>query len=189
MSSDSRFCHNCGAPLAPGSSFCSRCGTQVFGATPPSPPATPAPPSYPYGRQRHEKQEKHEKNEKNEKNEKGGGRGSGGLVGPIVGGLILVWLGVTFYLEQNGTISSSNWWAYFIVGIGAILILQGVLLFGMQRRPFFGPFIGGAVLLIIGLSYIANNYSWGNFWPLIFIVIGAVVIISAFTGRRRTPMP
>ena len=191
--SDSKFCHNCGAQLVPGAIYCQRCGTPVPGAAPPAgsavpSPATPGPayPNYPY-RRRHEKQEKNEKNEKGEKGEKGG-KGFG-IIGPVVGGLILVWLGVTFFLAQNGTLVWSNWWAYFIAGIGAILILQGILMFGLSRRTFYGPFIGGAILLLIGLSYLANIYSWANFWPLILVIIGVVVLISAFVGRRRSPTP
>ena len=148
--------------------------------------APPVPP-YGYQRRRQEKQEKNEKgerNEKNEKNEKGRG---GDLTGPITGGLILIWLGITFFLSQNNYISSDNWWAYFLMGIGAILILQGVLRFGMSRRPFIGSFIGGVVLMIIGFSFV-QGFS-ANLWPLILVAIGAAVMLSATLGRRRRPAP
>lgn len=74
-----------------------------------------------------------------------------------------------------------------MMGIGAILILQGVLRFAMSRRPFIGTFIGGAVLLIIGFSSV-QGFS-ANLWPLILVAIGAAVMLSATLGRRRRPAP
>ena len=129
---------------------------------------------------------RHEKNEKQEKHEKGEKGRGGNVVGPVVGGLILVWLGITFYLQQIGTISSNNWWAYFILGIGAIIVLQGFLLYFRSRRPIYGPFIGGAVLVLVGLSFIYN--AWENFWPFILVIIGIAILASAL-ARSRTPGP
>jgi zinc-ribbon domain len=186
VSSQSNFCHNCGSPLLPGSAYCPRCGTPVAAPQGAAPPQAP-PSGYPYRYRRYEKQEKQEKKEKGEKGEKGGRSTTSGLIGAIVGGLILVWLGVTFYLQQIGYLTS-DWWAYFVAGIGVILILQGGLLYATGRRVFYGPFIGGVILFLIGLGFIAN-YNIGFFWPLIFVVIGAAIILSAFVGRRRRPMP
>ncbi len=150
-------------------------------AAPSGQPTAPPGTSYQYQRRRHEKGEKGEKNEKNEK-----GKG-GDLTGAITGGLILIWLGVTFFLSQNNYISSGNWWAYFLIGIGAILIIQGVLRFGTSRRPIFGSFIGGVVLIIIGSSAVQGFTA--DLWPLILVAIGAAVMLSAVVGRRRRPAP
>lgn len=133
-----------------------------------------------YGR-RHEKQEKQEKGEKNEK-----GKG-GDITGALTGGLILIWLGVTFFLQENSYIPSADWWAYFLLGIGVILILQGLLRYSTTRRPFFGLFIGGGVLVLIGLSSIQAVSA--DLWPLILVVLGAAIMLSAVTGRRRRPPP
>jgi hypothetical protein len=180
--SDSKFCHKCGAELPPASLFCPKCGTPVSPTVSnvPPPQATRSASSIGQRNEKYEKQEKHEKNEKGEK-----GRG-GNVIGSVVGGLILVWLGLTFYFQQVGAISSNNWWAYFILGIGLILILQGFLVYFRSRRPFYGPFIGGAVLVFLGLSFIYN--AWSSFWPLIFVVIGVAVLVSAL-ARSRTPRP
>jgi len=197
VSNPSKFCHNCGSELPLGATFCPKCGTLVYvsppsstGAPPPSSsaPSPSQPPTY-YDRReyrrerrRQEKNEKHEKHEKGEKGEKGGG----GIIGPLIGGGILIWLGISFYLQQIGYFTS-NWWAVFIVGIGLILIVQGLLLYARNKRPNLGPFIGGSVLILIGLSFLYN--SLGNIWPLILVVIGIAVLASAFTARRRTPNP
>lgn len=183
MSDNSRFCHNCGSELTSGAAFCSKCGSPVGGAVAGAAPTPSGQPRSSYREYRHEKYEKQEKHEKNEKGEKGRG---GNVIGPIVGGLILVWLGITFYLQQIGSISSDNWWAYFILGIGAIIILQGFLMYFRRRRPIYGPFIGGAVLVLVGLSFIYN--AWGNFWPFILVIIGIAILASAL-ARSRTPRP
>jgi hypothetical protein len=135
---------------------------------------------------RAERYEKYEKNEKLEKGEKGRGRAA--IVGPITGGLISIWLGATFYLQQENLLPSDNWWAYFLAGIGAIIILQGILQYALTQRGFYGSFIGGAILLILGIAFI-YNYNFSFFWPLVLVVIGIAVLASAFTARRNRPIP
>jgi cell wall-active antibiotic response 4TMS protein YvqF len=163
-------------------------------SVPPVPTAsartTPSPPLGWDGR--YEKQEKHEKNEKHEKQEKGEktekGRG-GDLAGALAGGLILILLGLLLYLSELGNyaINWSNFWEYLLVGIGAILVLQGFVRYVQSRRMFPGLFIGGVVLITIGASFLASaNYT---LWPLILVVIGLGAIASAFVGRRRVPNP
>ena len=194
MSTPSKYCHNCGSELPPGATYCPKCGTSVYvsppsstGAPPPSTstPSPSQPPSY-YDRRERRRQEKEEKSEKSEKGEKGE-KGGGGIIGPIIGGGILIWLGISFYLQQIGYFPSGNWWAFFIVGIGLILILLGILLYSRSRRPVIGYFIGGGILVLIGLSFLYN--SLGNLWPLILVLIGIAILASAFTARRRTPNP
>jgi hypothetical protein len=136
---------------------------------------------------RNEKGEKHEKREKNEKVEKGG---AGGILGPLIGGLVIIWLGTTFYLEQNGYLASDIWWAYFISGVGVILILEGVLIYA-RGHVGIGPIIGGAVLAFIGVSSIAtSNFRFqAQVWPLFLIGIGVLVLIGGIFSRRRVPAP
>ncbi len=184
MSQESRFCHKCGAPLPAGSGFCPKCGAPVAGQQPPA-PSQPAPQSAPAPSstyQRREKREKEEKREKNEKNEKGRG---GDLAGAITGGLVLILLGILFYLSQSGLapIDWSNWWQYFLVGMGVILMVQGVVRYAERKHAYPGNFIGGAVLIVIGAAFLSSaNYS---LWPLVLVVLGVGAIASAFIARRR----
>jgi len=186
LSSANRFCSRCGTQIPPGAGFCPNCGLGVSVGSPGQAAAAPAT-SFGYSgsrREKHEKNEKQEKHEKHEKNEKG--RGSE-LTGAITGGLILIWLGVTFFLQENNYISSGNWWAYFLMGIGAILILQGVLNYLTSRRPFIGSFIGGAIILIIGLAFVQGFNA--DLWPLFLVAIGVAILLSAVVGRQRRPAP
>jgi hypothetical protein len=136
---------------------------------------------------RGEKVEKHEKREKREKGEKSG---RGGMLGALVGGLVLIWLGITFFLEENGNLPSDIWWAYFIVGVGGILILEGAVIYA-RGHIGLGPVVGGAFLIFAGLSAIAtNNYRvQTQLWPLVIVVLGIFVIFGGFTFRRRVPTP
>lgn len=173
--------------LPQSASFCPRCGTPVSAQGTGAPPPYYDKPSYKEWRRQQRRSEKSEKNEKGEKGEKAEKGGSGALFGAIIGGAILIWLGVSFYLQEIGYLAAFNWWALFIAGIGVILILQGIFMFARNRRPIIGPLIGGGILLIIGLAFFFNSFV--NLWPLILVVIGLAIVASAFGARRRTPPP
>jgi hypothetical protein len=195
VSSNNMFCSRCGAPLQPEMMYCPKCGTAVpqpneapFGATT---AGTPPNDWREMRRQwkaqkRAERYEKYEKGEKHSEKAEKGSRG-GSILGPVVGGSILIWLGVTYYLEQISYLPGSDWWAYFLAGIGVILIVQGLLSYGLYRGPLIGSFIGGVILFIIGLSVIENFV--GNLWPLILVIIGIAIVISSIIARRRRPPP
>jgi len=187
MMSEQRFCKYCGAPLAEGATYCSKCGKPVAAAAAAA-PSKPVPPPRGEcfgGGGGGEKSEKNEKSEKSEKGEKG--RGSD-IVGAIFGGGVLIWLGITFWLGQSGAVGWTNWWAYFLAGIGALLIIQGLLRVAMKGSTyeFSGLFIGGAILLIIGLAF---AYGVTLYWPYIVILLGILVIAIAVFARMRAPRP
>jgi len=138
-------------------------------------------------RERYEKQEKNEKGEKNEKNEKQEKGRGGGIGGALVGGLVLVWLGLAVYFQQVGYLNTEMWPGYFIIGLGAILLLDGLVRLAQGFRGYIGLAIGGAVLVFVGLTIVES--SWQNFWPLILVVLGLAVIVGGITGRRRSPTP
>jgi hypothetical protein len=134
--------------------------------------------------EKHEKHEKNEKGEKNEKNEKGGG---GGMLGALIGGLVLIWLGATVYFQEVGYLGSNLWPGYFVLGLGVILLADAFVRVAQGFRGYIGLAIGGAVLVFVGLTVIESN--WQNFWPLILVVLGVAVIAGGLTGRRRSPTP
>jgi hypothetical protein len=182
MSGIAGFCHRCGAQLPEGATYCPKCGSAVAGST-----AFQAGGLGPTRVEMREKAEKHEKHEKHEKNEKNGPQGR---LGPLVGGLILIWLGLTFFLEQSGYLNGAVWWAYFLSGVGAILILQGVVLYS-RGRIGAGPIVGGAFALLIGISFITSaefNLS-DRLWPLLLVALGVFVLVGGLASRRRVPSP
>jgi len=182
MSGNAGFCHRCGAQLPEGATYCPKCGSAVAGSTPfqvGGPGSARV--------EKREKAEKREKQEKREKNEKGGLEGR---LGALVGGLILIWLGATFFLEQNGYLNPTVWWAYFLSGVGAILILQGVVIYSRGRNGV-GPVVGGAFALLIGISFIttAQFNITDRLWPLLLVALGILVLVGGLASRKRVPSP
>ena len=119
-------CPKCGTKIKEDYDYCPKCGTAL------KPAPAPAPPAPPYREEKHEKREKGEKQEKGEKAEKGEKyekyeRRELNYMAPLVGGLILIFLGLLFYVAtQLPEIPRQVWVASFFVFIGIIVLIVGV---------------------------------------------------------------
>jgi uncharacterized membrane protein YvbJ len=80
--------------------------------------------------EKYEKDEKHEKTEVHEKHEFA-------FIGPLIGGLILIFFGLMFYLQVIGSLNTEVVGALFFVVIGVIVIAAGVFAATMARRRHF----------------------------------------------------
>jgi len=101
----------------------------------------------------------------------------------ITGGLILILLGVLFLLTEMGRIGWGDWWAYFLVGLGGIFLLE-VLIRAFSadgRKGAGGKVIAGLILMVIGGAHLVGFEEW---WPLILIAVGVGVLISGFFRKR-----
>jgi cobalamin synthase len=100
----------------------------------------------------------------------------------IFGGLILILLGVLFFLATMDVISWGDWWAYFLVGLGAIFIIEFIVrsVTPAYLRQDKGKLVIGTVLVIIGGAHIVGMVSW---WPLILIAVGIIIV---FTSLKKT---
>lgn len=107
------YCPKCGGKIDDEMAFCPKCGAALK-ATQPS--AAPAPGTVVY---RNEKEEKSEKQEKTEKHEKRGY----GFVGPLIGGLILIFIGLVAFLEVTTQVKPEVLNAFFLIAIGAAIII------------------------------------------------------------------
>jgi len=106
-------------------------------------------------------------------------------LGRIMGGVIVIWLGVSFLLMENGYIPNGKWWAYFLLGLGIIFFLE---VFVRMTRPeyekhYFGRLIAGAVLVAIGAG---NIFEMENWWPLVLIAVGFVIVYMSFKQKNET---
>jgi len=58
-----------------------------------------------------------------------------------------------------------------------------------QERSSRGGLIGGLVLITLGSIFLADRFipriDFGDLWPVILVVIGAVLIITNFTDRGK----
>ncbi|MDH5754847.1 MAG: hypothetical protein OEY95_06580 [Candidatus Bathyarchaeota archaeon] len=93
------------------------------------PPAEAKPAPAP---QRVEKAEKHEKKEKKEKTEKYEKRELR-FIGPLIGGLILIFLGLISYLQVIGFVGREAVSALFLILIGIIIIIGALI--AARRHP------------------------------------------------------
>ncbi len=117
------YCYKCGSEVNENMTFCSQCGTPIKAAA----PRPPMPPEYRRNEkaekdEKQEKQEKEEKMEKDEQHEKYE-KQEYGIIGPLVGGVILILVGFMFYLAVSGFIDVSSVWPFILIIVGAIVIL------------------------------------------------------------------
>lgn len=122
------YCPKCGSEINEDMTFCPKCGAPLRAA----PSGTPTD----WGRDRRERrrQEKDEKNEKQEKGEKYEKR-EHPFIGPLIGGLILIALGIISYLQILGY----NLWQYtgpiFFIAIGLVIIISALARMARKRNP------------------------------------------------------
>jgi hypothetical protein len=98
-------------------------------------------------------------------------------------GLILILVGVLFFIDRQQGIGWEILWMYLLIGLGAIFIIDGLVHLSISgfRDSQLGRFIPGVVLLFIGLAFLFNFSQW---WPIILIAVG-VIILLGFLFRRR----
>jgi len=120
------YCPKCGAKVDEDMAFCPKCGAPLKVEQPPA-EAKPAP-----APRRYEKAEKREKGEKREKTEKHEKR-EFSFMGPLIGGLILIFLGLMSYLQITHFIGREIAGALFLILIGIIIIVVGLV--AVMRHP------------------------------------------------------
>lgn len=112
------------------------------------------------------------------------------LVESISAGVILILLGILLYLVAAGVtswVTWSNFWAYFLIGIGGFLMLRFFLflVFAPQAGYFrYGGLIWGIILIAIGAAWLsATTFATGlSLWPFI-IVLGGILVIALGIAR------
>jgi hypothetical protein len=104
-------------------------------------------------------------------------------LGGLFPGLILIELGILFSAEIQGWVDWNDWWKYFLVGLGAIFLIDAIAHYFVRsyRSDILGRVIPGFVLLFIGLAFL---YGWSQWWPIILIVVGVIILISLIFRRK-----
>jgi cytochrome bd-type quinol oxidase subunit 2 len=129
-----------------------------------------------------------EKDEKHEKEEKGGEKEEKYTRDPISAifvGVLVIFLGIVFYFASNEMygISWENVWNYILMCVGGAFLLSALLhsIVPQYRRPIMGEAFIGVILVIVGTVTI-YEIEW---WPLVLIIAGALVIIYGLGKMRR----
>ena len=131
-------CSKCGYETTEDMSFCPRCGASLKIQQSPSEQRASTPRHRDEKAEKHEKHEKHEKREKTEKHEKG----EYGLIGPLIGGLVLILIGLMSYLQVSGVIGENNWrffGAFLVIIIGVIILVAALYFSTMAKRRSPAP--------------------------------------------------
>jgi len=127
-------CKKCGYKVEEEMSFCPKCGAPLKAeAVSAEQPSTTAAHYRVEKEEKHEKREKGEKREKEEKHEKG----EYSFIGPLVGGIVLIIIGLMSYLQITGVIdrvAREILWAFFIIIIGILLIFGAIYAMTTARR-------------------------------------------------------
>jgi len=107
--------------------------------------------------------------------------------GAIVGGMVVTWLGVLLLLQNRGFIGPEDMGGYFLLGLGAILILRGLLAHVEEGgAESVGYLAGGGVLALLGAGILFDLRDW---WSLILIAAGLFLVFKGVSERTRTPRP
>ena len=122
------YCQKCGSEVSGEMAFCPKCGAALK--------VEKAPVRARARAEKAEKQEKEEKSEKAEKTEKHEKR-EFGVIGPLAGGLILIFVGFLFYLAVTGYLERQIIGPLLLIVVG-IMIMVGVvygLITASRRHP------------------------------------------------------
>jgi predicted membrane protein len=101
-------------------------------------------------------------------------------------GLIVIFLGVIFTLENLDLVDAGNYIRYW----PAAFVLLGLFILG-ESRDFPGRLTGvfvslaGCLLLLGNLDYI-RFYIW-DFWPLVLVYVGVNIIWQSYYRRGKLP--
>ena len=127
------YCHKCGSEVKENDVFCPQCGANLKVAVP-----QPPRPAEHYRSEKGEKDEKNEKGEKQEKMEKTEQQEKHekqqyGVIGPLIGGVIMIFVGFMFYLAVTGAVSFRSIFPFVLIIIGGIVII-GVVIGAFMAR-------------------------------------------------------
>ncbi len=146
----------------------------------------------------HEKEEEKEEEKRHEKEEKTPEeKWRRDPVGALAGAVVLIWIGVVLlaanmnwlgWLDNFGEepLASPQLWALVLFGAAAITLAGVVarLLIPNYRRPVGGDIVLAAILAAVGFG-LWTDWEWGQYWPIILVVIGVAIILGGLLRRRK----
>ena len=108
---------------------------------------------------------------------------------PWLGGIVLIFLGLVFLLNNLGLMRlPGNWWAIFIMlpsfaswyGAWRQYESNG----GHLSQGVISALTWGSLPFLISLIFLFN-LSWGLFWPLILIFVGVSALVNVQAGKKE----
>jgi hypothetical protein len=115
--------------------------------------------------------------------------GAPGVTPHLVFGLLIIFIGVVFTLDNLDLVDSNQIFQYWPTG----LILLGATKFWQGRREHGGGLTGGLLMLVgIWLQLEVFDYvdqSIFNLWPLLLVIAGGALVWQGIRGKRPRPEP
>jgi LiaF transmembrane domain len=151
---------------------------------PPNSGQNPTPPPYQDWReQRHAERMKRREERWQMRNERWQRR-SGRPYGWLIGALLVV-IGIIFLLETLGIRTFANWWALLILipAFWAYVAAWNIYQFNHRISSGVVASFVIAVALTLLTGVLLFNFTLGVFWPILLIVAGLVVVITALFPR------
>jgi len=102
----------------------------------------------------------------------------------ILGGMIVLVTGISFLLATTELIDWEMWFAYFMVMLGAVFLIDVFVAWASPgyRGSGTGRLTAGVIIILVGL---ANMFDIGDWWPLIIIAVGAILLFKGLGARRK----
>jgi len=158
------FCPKCGEEVSEDDEYCAKCN---------------------YSLKRRTVRPVRRRNEKDEKDEK---RGEEDEKAAIMGGLVVAWLGLSLLLQNAGLLGWADFGGIFLLGLGLIIVFRGLWAYS-QSGVFehgFGYIVGGGFVALLGAGISFDLDEW---WPVLLIAVGLVVVVRALMARSESPLP
>jgi len=110
----------------------------------------------------------------------------GSLSARLVIGLIVMGMGVLFFLGTMGVIEVRSVWRFWPAAFVAIGLVKALTPGGAAARVF-GVIIAlfGGLLLLDRLEYI--HFAWNRMWPLALVFLGIAIVWRALAGDSPGP--
>jgi hypothetical protein len=92
-------------------------------------------------------------------------------------------MGSLLFAQTQGWMMGDKWFPYFLVGLGAICLMDVLVhyLHPSYRYFSFGRSTAGIILIFIGASMLVGFAPW---LPLVLILCGLAIIIRFYARRR-----
>ncbi len=95
----------------------------------------------------------------------------------IITGIIFILAGSFIYADNQGYLFS-GWFWWLIFSMGLVFLIEAVIRATIVqfKKSFHASVIWGAILTTIGANQL---FDIGNWWPLILVFIGIIIILSS----------
>lgn len=109
----------------------------------------------------------------------------GSLSARLIIGLIVIGVGMLFFLQTMGLANVQGVWRYWPAAFVAIGLVKVFTPGGVSGRVFGGIItLFGSLLLLDRMGYL--HFSFNQVWPLVLVFVGIAIVWRALSGDRFT---